>query len=187
MSRLLTMSAEAIKSVFSTNADSDLIFLLTIYDPLYDATNPTNPAHPSPVAVRLADGYTGRLSVDYPETADEVYYGVTSRGSEFLYLPMEITLPSEEETQAPRCSLTLYDVTRQLTPIIRNLSNPPKIKMELVLSKTPDVVEASFEWFYINNITYNASTVTANLSMIDYEREPFPMHAFTAVYFPGLF
>ena len=100
---------------------------------------------------------------------------------------MEISLPSEDEAQAPKCSLVLRDVTRFVTPIIRELSGPPKIKMEIVLSKTPDVVEASFSGFYINNITYNADSVTFDLSMIDYEREPFPMHSFTPAYFPGLF
>jgi len=184
VSRLTTMSLDAIRAVFSPEADSDLIFLLTVYDPDYD---PLDPEHSSEVLVRLADNYTGRLSVDYPETPEEVHYGVTSRGEEFLFLPMEISLPSEEEAQAPRCNLTMYDVTRQLIPIIRSINKPPKITMELVLSKSPDIVEASFTGFYINDITYNSSTVTANLSMIDYEREPFPMHAFTAVYFPGLF
>lgn len=184
MSRLTTMSLDAIRAVFSPEADSDLIFLLTVYDPDYD---PQDPEHNQEVLVRLADNYTGRLSVDYPETPDEVYYGVTSRSKEFLFLPMEISLPSEEEAQAPRCSLTLHDVTRHLIPIIRSIGKPPKITMELVLSKSPDTVEASFSGFYINDITYNSNTVVANLSMIDYEREPFPMHAFTPVYFPGLF
>jgi len=181
MSRLTSMSPEAIRSVFSTEMDSDLIFLLTVYDP----------ANPTQVVTRLADNYTQRLGTisgsPYAETADEVYYGVVSRGNEFLFLPMDLSLPSEEEGQAPRCSLVLRDVTRYVTPIIREISGPPKITMELVLSKTPDVVEATFSGFYINSITYNADSVTANLSMIDYEKEPFPMHSFTASYFPGLF
>ena len=59
--------------------------------------------------------------------------------------------------------------------------------MELVLSKTPDIVEVSFSDFYISNFTYNADSVSAELSMIDYEREPFPMHSFTPQYFPGMF
>lgn len=177
MSRLTSMSMEAIRAVFSPDSDSDLIFLLTIYDP----------ADPSQVVVRLSDGFTQRLTTQYAETDEEVYYGVVSRNQEYLYLPMELSLPSEEEAQAPRCSLVLKDVTRHITPIIRTISGPPKVKMELVLSKTPDVVEASFSGFYISNITYNMDSVTAAMSMIDYEREPFPMHSFTPAYFPGLF
>lgn len=173
LSRLTTMSPEAIRAVFSPEADSDLYFLLTIYDP----------SNPNTIVARLSDGFTQRIS----ETNDDVVYGVVSRGNNFIFLPMEITLPSEDQAQAPRCSLTLHDVTRYLIPIIRTLNGPPSIKLELVLSKTPDVVEASFSEFYLNGITYNADTVTAELSMIDYEREPFPMHSFTPLLFPGMF
>jgi hypothetical protein len=167
------MSPAAIRAVFSPDADDDLIFLLTVYSPADGVT----------VLARLADSYTKRIS----ETADEVVYGVTSNSNDYTFLPMEISLPSEDEAQAPKCSIVMHDVTRYLTPIIRNLSGPPRIKLELVLSKTPDIVEVSFTDFYINSFNYNSDSVTAELSMIDYEREPFPMHSFTPKYFPGMF
>jgi hypothetical protein len=167
------MSPDAIRAIFSPEADSDLLFLLTIYDP----------TNPSTVVARISDGFTKRIS----ETADEVVYGVTSNSQDFVFLPMEISLPTEEEAQAPRCSIVLRDVTRYVIPIIRTIVGPPSVKMELVLSKTPDTVEASFSGFYISNFSYNADSVTADLSMIDYEREPFPMHSFTPAYFPGMF
>ncbi len=100
---------------------------------------------------------------------------------------MQISLPSEDEAQAPRCSIVMYDVTRYLIPVVRTLTAPPRIKLELVLSKSPDVIEVSFSDFYISNFTYNAETVTADLAMIDYEREPFPKDTFTPRYFPGMF
>ena len=167
------MSPDAIKAIFSPEADSDLLFLLTVYDPADGTT----------VVPRLCDGFTQRIS----ETADEVVYGVVSRSQDFMFLPMEISLPTEEEAQAPRCSIVLRDVTKYVIPIVRTIVGPPKVKMELVLSKTPNTVEASFTGFYISNFSYNADSVTAELSMIDYEREPFPMHSFTPAYFPGMF
>jgi len=167
------MSPNALKAVFSPDSDDDLIILLTIY----------NPDNESEVIFRLADGYTKRIS----ETADEVMYGVTSNGNDYTFLPMQISLPSEGEAQAPRCSIVMYDVTRYLTPVIRSITAPPRIKLELVLTKTPDIVEVSFTDFYINNFTYNADSVSADLAMTDYEREPFPMHSFTPRYFPGMF
>jgi hypothetical protein len=173
MSRLTSMSPNALKAVFSPDADDDLITLLTIYDPLNENS----------VVARLADGYTKRIS----ETDAEVIYGVTSNGQDFTFLPMQISLPSEDEAQAPRCSIVLYDVTRYLTPIIRTITAPPKIKLDLVLSKSPNVIEVSFSEFYISNFTYNAESVTAELAMTDYEREPFPQHSFTPRYFPGMF
>lgn len=175
MSRLTSMSPAAIRAVFSPDSDADLILLLTVY-------NPDNPAQ---VVMRLADGYTGRLSS--LETADDVVYGVHSRDQDFIFLPMEISLPSEEEAQAPKCSLVLNDVSRYAIPIVRTVTGPPKILMELVLSSSPNTVEASFAGFYINSFTYNAESVTAELAMIDYEREPFPQHSFSPAYFPGMF
>lgn len=167
------MSPSALKAVFSPDADDDLIILLTIYDPLDDSI----------VKARLADGYTKRIS----QTDTEVIYGVTSNSNDYMFLPMEISLPSEDEAQAPRCSIVMHDVTRELTPIIRDITAPPRVKLELVLSKSPDVVEITFSDFYISNFTYNSDSVSAELAMIDYEREPFPMHSFTPQYFPGMF
>ena len=173
MSRLTTMSPAAIRTVFSPDADADLIFLLTIYDP----------ANPTQVIARLADGFTKRIS----ETEQDVIYGVTSNGEDYIFLPMEITLPTEDEAQAPRSSISLYDVTRQITPIIRAITAPPPIKMELILNKSPDIIEVSFDGFFISNFTYNSKSVVCTLAMVDLEREPFPSHGFTPKHFPGLF
>lgn len=172
MSRLTTMSPEAIKAVFSQESDADLVVLLTFYDP--DTNQPS---------VRLCDNYTGRIS----ETSEDVVYGVVSRSNNFTFLPLQVTMPQEDEAQAPRMSIVINDVTRYVVPIIRSLSKPPKVLMELVLTKTPDVVEASFSGFFVSSFTYNADQVTCELSMVDYEREPFPMHSFSPKYFPGLF
>jgi hypothetical protein len=221
MSRLTSMSPEAIRAIFSPDADSDLFMLVTIYDPQISTTagnflvgraysiltvgstnfinvgatdnnigtefiatgsgSGTGTASDTPM--RLCDGYTGRIS----ETADEVIYGVTSRGNKFTFLPIQVTLPQEDEAQAPKCTITLNDVTRSVTPLIRSLTSSPKVLLELVLSKTPDRVEVSFSGLYITNFTYNADSVVATLAMTDYEREPFPMHTFSPKYFPGIF
>jgi hypothetical protein len=196
MSRLGTLSAAAIKAMFSTETDAALITLLTIYDP-----------NNNPIA-RLADNYTQRLTVGttYPKqsftgnpipqdilTSDteagnyDLVYGVVSNSNNFIFIPMEISLPTEEDNTAPKCSLTFHDVTRYLTPTIRGLTYPPRIKIELVLTSTPSRVEATFSGFYITNITYNADSVTCELTMTDYAVEPFPCFTFTPQYFPGLF
>lgn len=173
MSRLASMSPAAIRAVFSPEADADLYMLLTIYDP----------DNSSVVVARLSDGFTQRIS----ETDNDIAYGLISRGDTFMFLPMEITLPTEDEAQAPKCSITLHDVTRYIMPIIRTLNGPPSVKLELVLSKTPDTVEASFSEFYLNGITYNADSVSASLVMIDYSMEPFPKDSFTPRLFPGMY
>ena len=56
-----------------------------------------------------------------------------------------------------------------------------------IFAAWPYVYAVSFSGFYFNSFTYNVNQIVGSLSMIDYEREPFPMHSITPVYFPGLF
>ena len=170
MSRLATLSPAALKSMFSQDADSSLITLLTISG--------------SGVSTqRLADGYTQRIS----ETNDEVLYGVKSRGSNFIFLPFEITLPTEAQDQVPRIQVVFHDVTRQLIPIVRQINHALTVNIELVLTTTPDVVEVSFPGMLLGGVTYNSDTITAELTTDSLALEPFPAHTFTPSYFPGLF
>lgn len=175
MSRLSTMSPEAIKAVFSSETDSDLILLFTVFDP----------DNPNQVIARFCDGYTQRLET--LTTDEQVVYGIVSRGNNFIFLPIQITLPGEDEANTQQASITIYDVTQYVVPIMRTLTGPPKVLMEMVLSKSPDTVEISFNNFYISNFKYNAESVSINLSMIDYSVEPFPQYSFTPNIFPGLF
>jgi hypothetical protein len=169
------MSSAALAALFSPDSQNTLVTLLTIY----------NPDNETEVLLRIADNYTQRLN-DSAEQ-DDIVYGIISRGTQFLFLPMSINLPSEEENAAPRCSIVLTDVTKQIVPIIREISGPPRVKIELVLNSTPNTVEVSYDRFYLSSISYNADQVSAELSMLDFAVEPFPAYSFTPAHFPGLF
>lgn len=217
MTRMTTMTPGAIRALFSTETPNDLFTLLTFFttfsatdmvvgeEYVIDSVGTTNfVTHGSASntvgtvfvctsvgvgtgtvtkEIRLCDSYLTRLS----ENSSDVVYGVVSRSKNYVFLPLEITLPQEEEAQAPRCSIVMRDVTRYLIPVIRELKEPPKVKLELVLSSTPDVVEVSFDGFYVTNFNYNRDQVTCELQMVNYEREPFPVHSFNPSTFPGLF
>lgn len=175
MSRLSTLSPNAIKAMFSTETDQTLIMLLTVYKP--DSSIPL---------LRLADNFTGRL--DSLTTDTEVVYGTQSRSQNFLFLPMQITLPTEQETGVGQFGITFNYASPEAVAIIRNdLTKPTKVLLELVLSSSPDTVEVSFADFYITSATYNAQQINLSLDMISLSREPFPCYGFTPAYFPGLF
>lgn len=171
MSRLNSLSADVLRAMFSQESDDSLIVLLTI-----------SSAEISPT-LRLADNYTGRLS----ETATDVVYGVTSNLNQYVFLPFTLTLPTEEENSVPRCQIIINDVTRYLTPVIRSITTPPNVQIDLVLKSDPDTVEISFGGFLLSNISYNANQITADLTVESLAVEPFPSHTFTPSYFPGLF
>lgn len=157
--------------MFSPESDDTLVTLLT-----FTGSGITTP-------IRLADNYNQRLS----ETADEIVYGIKSRSNDYLFMPFNITLPTEESDSAPRCSIAINDVTRYLTPVIRNMTGAPNVLIELVLKSTPDVVEASFPGFQMAAISYNANAVSGELQVKSLAAEPFPANTFTPSYFPGLF
>ena len=176
MSRISTLSASAIRAMFSSETDENIIMLITIYDP----------NDQSQVVFRFADNYTQRITS--LTTDEEVVYGVPSRGQDFVFLPMSVTLPGEEDTGTGACNLTLQYVTREAIELIRTeLTQPTQVKIELVLSGSPNTVEASFPGFQITGATYNAETINFQLTMINYSREPFPCYSFVPMYFPGLF
>lgn len=174
MSRLGTLSPAAINAMFSVESDDTLITLLTFKE---------NAAIGLSADIRLADNYTGRLS----ETGQDIVYGLTSNGLQYMFLPVEIILPSDDAAGAPQCGLTIHDVTRILLPQIRSLSGPPSVDIQIVLKSTPNVVEMSYAGFKMTNVTYNANTISCSLTIPSLEREPFPAHSFTPAYFPGLF
>jgi hypothetical protein len=176
MSRLNRLSSNAIKAMYGSETNEALLMLLTIYDP----------ENPSTVVGRLANGFTGRLAS--LTTDQEIIYGVTSRSNSYYFLPMEITLPTEQEIGMGQFNIVLQYAAPDLIALIRqNITKPTKILLELVLSSTPDYVEATFSDFSITSVTYNAQQINLSLEMVNLSREPFPCYNFTPGYFPGLF
>ena len=177
MSRLTSLSPQAIRAMYGSETSQDLIALVTIYDP----------NTPSTVLFRIADSFTGRLT-DLT-TDQEIIYGVTSNSHEYAFMPFQITLPTEQDTGMGQCSIVVNYALPEAIQVIRDglFNKPAKVLIQYVLSGTPDVVEVSFIDFYITSVTYNAQQITLNLDMISLVREPFPCYNFTPGYFPGLF
>lgn len=170
MSRLSGLSPAALRAMFAPEADCSLMVLLTF-----------SGAGIAPV--RLADNYTQRIS----ETADDVVYGTVSRGMTFQFLPFELTLPEDSADGVPRCELVIHDVTSQLLPVLRGLRTALDVKIELVLTSSPDTVEFELVGFVLGGVTYSAQTIRAELTQESLESEPFPADVFAPSTFPGLF
>jgi hypothetical protein len=165
-------SAAAVEQFYSPDADDPLILLLTITD--------------GSTTVRFANAYTQRLtSLELDESM--TIYGVVSNGENYLFLPMEISLPSDEEGAAPRAQITLHDVTQQAMPLIRSVTSSPTVTIQAVLASAPDTVEMSFGGLMMTGIHYNRDAITATLSADNLAQEPFPAHTFVPSCFPGLF
>lgn len=176
MTRLDTMSPQALAELYKQESSDTLVTLITLLD-----------SETGEVLERLADNFSQRLEGTGYTTADDIVYGIVSRGNNYIFLPLEVTLPGDDVSGSSRAQLVIRDVTSYITPLIRTLTAPPQITLELVLKSQPDIVEISFSGFYMTGISYTADQVSAELALIDYQLEPFPVHSFTPSYFPGLF
>lgn len=171
-----SFSAAAIRQFFAQDADDPLILLVTI-------TAPNDV--PGSDTLRLANAYTTRLtSLETDESL--TVYGVTSRGNDYIYLPIEIGLPSEDDG-APRATITIHDVTREAMPLIRGVTGNPTVTIEAVLASAPNTVEMSITGLEMRMIRYDRNTIEAELSAENLALEAFPAHTFTPAYFPGMF
>lgn len=165
--RILSMNMR--EAIFAQNSDEVAVFLLTI----------THPALATPI--RLSSDATQRLS------DDPLVYGTISRGEEYLFVGMDITLPDEKDKAPPSSRLVISNVNRELVPLARSISTPAKVKIETILASAPDNVEVTVPALDMVSLVYDASELTFDLTMDALSSEPYPAGSFTPADFPGLF
>jgi len=113
--------------------------------------------------------------------------GVVSRGNEYLFMPFSINLPIQDDTGIARASLSVDNISREIVAAVRNARSALSITIEIVLASNVDDVEISIPDFRLESISYDAFTVSGDLSIEYFDLEPFPARRFTPSDFPGLF
>lgn len=110
-----------------------------------------------------------------------------SRSREYLFLPFEFTLPDDKSDSPPRVQLTMDNTERSLVALLRSISTPASIKLEIVLGSTPGAVEMELPAMQLANVIIGEEQVTADLVADALINEPYPAGQFTPGTFPGLF
>lgn len=162
------MSNAAKAAVYAQNTDECFITLVTI--------NHASFSEP----VRVA-------SDPYEILPDAGVRGVVSRGNEFIFLPFDIELPAQDDTGVARARISVDNVDRQIVAAVRTATSALSITIEIVLASDVDTPEVSVEDFRLDRVTYDAFTVSGDISVEFFDLEPFPSRRFTPSDFPGLF
>jgi hypothetical protein len=113
--------------------------------------------------------------------------GVVSRGQEFVFLPFNIELPAQDDSGVAKARLSVDNISREIVAAVRTATSALSINIEIVLASDPDTVEVSIEDFRLDRVTYDALTVSGDISVEYFDLEPFPARRFTPSDFPGLF
>lgn len=167
MSRTISLAAQAANNAEATG---DLfIFLLTV-------------THPSIVTPLLFSSDPTTLV-----TEDPLQWATVSRGNTYNFLPIGMVMPDDSDATPPTIKLSLDNVTRQLMPLLRSITTPASVTIEMVLRSAPDSVEVSWPDFDLTSNDYDQGTVTVNLTIEALATEPFPAGTFSPAAFSGLF
>lgn len=163
--------------------------------------NLSNAARQAIFAQQTEEAFVVLLTISHPNFTDDIRLasnpqevlpdagvrGVISNGLEYVYFPFSITLPNEDDTGVARAQLSVDNVDRRVTAAIRSADSSVAVKIEIVLASDPDSVEMSLDGFQMAQATYDALTVSGELSMQYFDLEPFPSKRFTPSDFPGIF
>jgi hypothetical protein len=131
--------------------------------------------------IYLSSDATERLS------ADPLIYGTTSRGNQHLYLPFEFTLPDDKSDSPPRVLLTMDNTDRSLIELLRSISTPADVLVEIVLASDLNQVELEMPSLQLGDVTIGEGSISASLVADTLINEPYPAGLFTPGSFPGLF
>ena len=166
MSRNLSDNAR--RAAFAQQTDVAFIILITITHPDLSDT------------IRLCNDPL----MDLPSAGVK---GVVSRGEEFVYLPFNFVLPKSDETGIAKAKLSIDNIDLSMVVAVRTATSSLRVLVEVILSNDPNNVEIALPDFQLDSATYDAFTISGDLSMEYYDLEPFPKDRFTPSQFPGLF
>lgn len=111
---------------------------------------------------------------------------ITSGGNVYLAAAFNVTLPDDGES-VPVVTLEIDNVDRGIMDAARAISTPPTCSIFVVISSTPNTIEAGPFDMTMSDVNYSAAKISATLIYEDLLNEPFPAPSFNAVLFPGLF
>ena len=110
-----------------------------------------------------------------------------SNGIEYQPFPFALTLPSDTGDKLPKIQLVISNISNEIIEAIRAQSIPPTLTVELVSSAYPDIVEKRLDFLTLRNVSYDATTITADLEVINVMSSGFPAEVYDPVHYPGLF
>ena len=112
---------------------------------------------------------------------------IISNGDTYFALPFEISLPSDEGGDIPRAVVRIDNVNRAMVIAIRSISTSPTVQMDIIRASAPNVLEVSFPDFIFTGISYDAFTISGDLTLENFLLEPYPAGVFDPSRFPGGF
>lgn len=129
------------------------------------------------------------LSSDPTEriTTDPLVYGTRHQGRAYLFVQMGALWPDDQRGSAPKSTLAFENVTPDMAAPLRAILSPASVDLTIVMAETPDVIEARYLNLKATMGTWDASTISLDVSRETFANEPMPAGRISKARFPGLF
>ena len=109
-----------------------------------------------------------------------------SNGASYEPFPFEVTLPDDAEGRAPRAQIRIDNTSQEIIAILRGLTTPAALTVQIVRASSPDVIEREWSGLEWQTSTYDMAAITGTLGIDDIATEEFPYVTFDGR-FRGLF
>lgn len=111
---------------------------------------------------------------------------VVSRGIAYAAFPFSIVLAASDGETIPTLTVTIDAIDQQIIELIREFEDPPAVKLEIVLSSSPDTVEKTVDFLRLIDVQYDAYTVTGRLQQDNFLNLPAVDSIYSGNEFPDL-
>ena len=101
-----------------------------------------------------------------------------SNGNLFSPFPFEVTLPDDVEGRTPQAQLRIDNTTQEIIALLRGLTTPPVLTIQIVRSADPDVIEREWVGIEWRSSQYDVGVITGTLTVDDLATEEFPYVTF---------
>lgn len=113
--------------------------------------------------------------------------GVVSNGVEYIYLPISFTLPSMDDKGSARATISIDNIDREIVAAARGATGVLNLNFKIVLHSDVDAVEIEVDNLRLVNVSFNARTVSGEISQRDYGKESWPSKRRTPSLYRGAF
>ena len=149
-------------------------------------------ARASLYAPRTAEVWLHLVTIDHDDLATPIRLcdnltDIVSRGNTYTAFPIRPVLPPDVATEIPAIDLVIDAVDRSIIQMVRSISTPPSVSIEVILASSPNTVEAGPFLFEAAVAEYGDREVRLRLEAERLLTEPYPAGLFTPSHFPMLF
>lgn len=131
------------------------------------------------------------VTVTYPDNSVERfvknYEPITSRGETYQPVSFEVNLPEEPEDSVPTVNFAFAVTETSALRKLRQSTDLPKLKLEMVLASDPDVVEMGPYEFSIRSFSVEGVAVNVEAGFFPILDLAIPQLTYNPILFRGLF